>query len=162
MDAAGAALETNIHSSLLIASSGTTIIVTYLIAYRIYSASRWNGVSSMSRFKHTVEIDIESAAGLLPFDSCECHHHLHIIRPNYWHFRVYRSTIHPGCVNHRWGMLCVSNNFMTLINYLGSGSNCTRCENSGDKHRQHSCFHNNTHHRYQISKPAHAFSTTRG
>lgn len=62
VDAAQAALESNIRSAQLFVSSGTTIMATSLIAYRIYSASQWNGTSSKGRFKHTVVILVESAA----------------------------------------------------------------------------------------------------
>ncbi|PPQ79228.1 hypothetical protein CVT25_002831 [Psilocybe cyanescens] len=55
-------LFNNITSALTLVSLGTTAITTFLIVYRIYSASRLNVSSSKRLFNRIVVIMIESAA----------------------------------------------------------------------------------------------------
>lgn len=57
-----AALRNNLQSSEFFITFGTTIITTSLIAYRIYSTARLDGITSLGRFKHIVEVLIQSAA----------------------------------------------------------------------------------------------------
>ncbi|PPQ74132.1 hypothetical protein CVT25_003590 [Psilocybe cyanescens] len=55
-------LFNNISSALTFVSLGTTVITTFLIGYRIYSASRSNRSPSKRLFNHIVVMIIESAA----------------------------------------------------------------------------------------------------
>ncbi|PPQ87547.1 hypothetical protein CVT25_008472 [Psilocybe cyanescens] len=67
-----AILFNNIRSALIFVSLGTTAITTFLIVYRIYSASRLNALPSKRLFNRIVVMIIESAAAytlLLAFET---------------------------------------------------------------------------------------------
>ncbi|PPQ92897.1 hypothetical protein CVT25_010452 [Psilocybe cyanescens] len=55
-------LFNNISSALIFVSLGTTVIVTFIIGYRLHSASRIHHLSSRRLYNHIVTIIIESAA----------------------------------------------------------------------------------------------------
>ncbi|PPQ93632.1 hypothetical protein CVT25_000818 [Psilocybe cyanescens] len=59
---ANATLFNNISSALIFVSLGTTVIVTFIIGYRVHSTSRIHHLSSRRLYNHIVIIIIESAA----------------------------------------------------------------------------------------------------